>query len=152
MHTMACLTCWFLSWIRKNKNEELCSWRMIDFLPTPNPLLFSKFATWASWHPIVGGPHRQNSIQRKVRRSQQSAHNGRMMKNPTSYFNDSPRLFLHFPFTNCHGWAGRWELVFRQEFTFSPGSWLFCIKHLSFLPAFAPWSLPLSDEHLNLSW
>ena len=59
---------------------------MIDFLPTPTKL-FSKFATWSGRQPIAGGPHRENSIQRKVR-SQQSVHKGKMMKNLTFYFND----------------------------------------------------------------
>ena len=48
--------------------------------------------------------------------------------------------FFFFSFKTCHHWIESLELILGHESTFSPDSWLFWLKHLSFLLTFAPFT------------
>ena len=61
---------------------------MINFLPTPTPLSLANLPYGQVGIQLQVDHIGKNGIQRKVRRSQQCVHKGKMMKNLTSYFNN----------------------------------------------------------------
>ena len=76
--------------LEANNNENTTTQNLWDAAKAVQRRKFIAIQSYLKKHPqqICRWPHGQESIQRKIRRSQQSVHNGKMMKNLTSYLND----------------------------------------------------------------